>query len=63
LVGVRSAGKEWLALKTKYWYGMQHVWYDLYYCFRDDIVFPGSDPSRFVPANEMVQLLHEDSRR
>lgn len=39
------------------WQARIRVWEDLYYCFRDDVVFRGSNPSQCVPSNDMAGLL------
>jgi hypothetical protein len=42
---------------------MEHVWNNLYYCFRDDIVFCEYAPSSNAPSSEMVRLLVDESHR
>jgi hypothetical protein len=36
---------------------MERTWNELYYCFRDDVVFAASKQARCVPASRMIELL------
>jgi hypothetical protein len=43
--------------QKRLWPAMERVWNDLYYCFRDDIVFCGSAPSEFASSSGMRAFL------
>lgn len=58
-----SEEKDMVAAQNKQWPAMERVWNDLYYCFRDDIVFCGDAPSRNAPSSEMLGLLIEEGNR
>ena len=49
--------------QNRLWPAMERVWNDLYYCFRDDVVFRGSAPSKSAPSSEMVRFLVDESER
>jgi hypothetical protein len=43
------------------WMPTERIWSELYYCFRDDIVFRDDEPSKYVSASEMIGLLVNSS--
>lgn len=53
--------KKRVAAIASRWPGMKQVWDDLYYCYRDDAVFRGSNPSRSASADDMADLLLAES--
>ncbi len=60
---VRKAAKEkrdssW---ENKAYPALRRVWDDLYYCFRDDVVFRGSDSTKWAPTDEISELVRRES--
>lgn len=43
--------------QARKWPAMQRIWNELYYCFRDDVVLRGDDPSKFAASSEMTAFL------
>lgn len=41
------------------WPKVERRWAELYYCYRDDLVFDGTDPGRRAPSAQMRSLLFE----
>lgn len=49
--------KSQVAKPVQSWIPAERIFSGLYYCFRDDIVFRDDEPSKCVPASEMIGLL------
>jgi hypothetical protein len=58
-----SAEKHQVDMQNRLYPAMERVWSNLYYCFRDDIVFYGNSPFSNAPVSEMVRLLIDESQR
>jgi hypothetical protein len=54
-----SSEKRQVANELIKWSAMERIWDELYYCFRDDIVFRGTSPSRYASPEDALRLLIE----
>jgi hypothetical protein len=55
-----NTAKRQAAEEMKGWPTVRRAWEDLYYCYRDDAVFLGSNPSKSAPSKAMHMLLTEE---
>jgi hypothetical protein len=45
------------------WMKMKHIWDDLYFCSRDDIVFSAKNPASYIVSNQMLEWLLSEADR